>query len=81
MKMDIEAGKKAAAEKRKREERLADKRRRGAPKREEKAKLKWALKVAADKLEILENKNIAKKSIAVFNKRKAFIKHFKPEKR
>ena len=35
----IEAGKKVAVEKRLREERLADKRRRGAPKREEKAKL------------------------------------------
>ena len=40
MTRDIEAGKKAATKKREREERLADKRRRGAPKREEKAKLK-----------------------------------------
>ena len=40
MNMDIEAGKKVEIENRKREERLADKRRRGAPKREEKAKLK-----------------------------------------
>ena len=40
MNRDIEAGKKAAVENREREERLADKRRRGAPKREEKAKLK-----------------------------------------
>ena len=74
---DIEAGKKVAVEKRKREERLADKRRRGAPKREEKAKLKQALKVAADKIDTLETFSIGQRALEAFNKRKKLNSLFK----
>ena len=77
MTKDIEAGKKVAVEKRKREECLADKRRRGAPKREEKAKLKQALKVGADKIDTLETFSIGQRALETFNNRKKLNSLFK----
>ena len=86
MNKDIEGNQKAAAAKLKYEERLADKRRRGAPKREAKAQVKQAQKVAMQKLEEIEAFTIGKKTKEVFNKRKTFNDSFavqmrtKPEK-
>ena len=74
IKKDIETGRRVGAAKLKYEERLADKRRRGAPKREAKARAKAIENASIEEREKIEAEEGAKKTIEAYNRRKAVMK-------